>query len=269
MNMKYFAMTAAILLLPFAAAHAQSYPNMIPSMTQIVFANPDGTPLFPGQSGQAQVIFTIENGPITFKTRDPFCIAKPGGKEYMAECDDVTMDAGCMGTWQTGQRCTITYSFLADGDDNRCNVTGNDPAYPDGCEGTVQVKVPNSPNIVPINYSVETYGPNPEMKVVPSKLVFPATTVGTDDPPTMTSEIVNSGNVDLAISSVTLTTGAPAYAIASNDCPNPLPAQQSCDVTVSFTPTKIGPNGGKITIMDNVAGHPSMIIYLSGTGTAP
>jgi hypothetical protein len=131
---------AGALLLPFAAARAQTYPNMVPSTSQITFANPDGTPLFPGQAGQAQVTFTIQNGPITFKTRDVFCITNPGGKEYMAECDDVTMDAGCTGTWQTGDQCTITYSFLADGDDNRCNVTGTSPAYPDGCEGTVQVK---------------------------------------------------------------------------------------------------------------------------------
>lgn len=102
MKMKCFAAAAAILLLPFAAAHAQSYPNMVPSTSQIAFANPDGTPLFPGQTGQAQVTFTIENGPITFKTHDVFCITNPGGKEYMAECDYVTMDAGCTGTWQTG-----------------------------------------------------------------------------------------------------------------------------------------------------------------------
>lgn len=157
---------------------------------------------------------------------------------------------------------------MADGDDNRCNVTGTSPAYPDGCEGTVQVKVPNSPNIVPINYSVATYSPNPEMKVVPSKLAFPATTIGTGDPPTMTTEILNSGNVDLSIFTVTVTTGATVYAITSNDCPNPLPAQMSCDVTVSFTPIKKGTSDGKITVTDNAAGHPSMIIYLSGTGTA-
>ncbi len=268
MKMKCFAAAAAILLLPFAAVHAQSYPNMVPSTSQIAFANPDGTPLFPGQTGQAQVTFTIENGPITFKTHDVFCITNPGGKEYMAECDDVTMDAGCTGTWQTGDQCTITYSFLADGDDNRCNVTGTSPAYPDGCEGTVQVKVPNSPNIVPINYSVQTFNPAPQMKVVPSKLAFPATTIGTDDPPTMTTEILNSGNVDLSIFTVTVTTGATVYAITSNDCPNPLPAQMSCDVTVSFTPIKKGTSDGKITVTDNAAGHPSMIIYLSGTGTA-
>jgi hypothetical protein len=106
------------------------------------------------------------------------------------------------------------------------------------------------------------------MKVVPSKLAFPATPVDTDSPPTMTSEIVNSGNVDLAVSNVTVTTGAAAYVITLNDCPNPLPAQQSCDVTVSFAPTKTGANDGKISIADNAANHPTMTIYLSGTGTA-
>ena len=265
-NVKYVAVILALLFIA-GTAGAQNYPNMVPSTSQIAFANPDGTPLYPGQTGQAQVTFTIQNGPLTFKTRDAFCIVKPGGKEYMAECDDVTMDAGCMGTWQSGQECTITYSFLADGDDNRCNVTGTSPAYPDGCEGTVQIKVPNSPNIVPINYSVETYDPNPQMKVIPAKLNFPPTLVGTDSPPSMTSEIVNSGNVALAISNIALANG-PAYMITSNDCPNPLPAQMSCDVTVSFTPTKTGPNDGKISLSDNAANHPPSDIYLSGTGTA-
>jgi hypothetical protein len=156
-------LVAAVLLFA-SVAWGQSYPTMTPSNTQLVFANPDGSALALGQEAEASVTFTISNGPITFKdTRDTYCIPKPGGKEYMAECDDVTMDSGCVGTWQSGDTCTITYTYVADGDDNLCNLNnpGNEnhppgPAYPDGCEGTIRVKVPNNPNFVLIDYSVAT-----------------------------------------------------------------------------------------------------------------
>jgi len=263
-------MTPILFVLFAVPALAQNYPEVSSSTTHINFANRYGSPLFPGQVGEAKVTLSIARGPVTFKQISPLCIPKPGAPgEYAAECDDVKMDKGCTGTWQTGDQCTITFSIVADGDDNRCDVTGPNPAYSDGCEGIIQIKVPNSPNIIRINYSYQWADPAPQIRVTPARLSFPETSVSTDEPPTMTSEILNPGNVPLNISSIAITSGT-AFAIESMDCPNPLPAQQSCDVTVSFTPTKVGPNNGTIRISDN-SGNPNAPknIYLIGTGMKP
>ncbi len=241
--------------------------QMTPSTTQINFANPDGSPLLSGQTGYAPVTFTIQNGPITFQQTSTLCVSKPGGTDYTSECDDTKMNGGCKGTWQTGNQCTITFSVTNDGDDTRCEVMGPNPAYPDGCEGTIQITVPNSNNIVHINYSYQSANPTPQMKVIPSKLVFPVTQVGSSSPPTMTTEILNSGGVPLTLSGVAVTTGTADFAITSNNCPNSLPAQASCYVTVSFTPIKAGTVSGAISLIDNAGNHPPKTISLSGTGS--
>jgi hypothetical protein len=261
---------AALLALPFAA-HAQNYPQMVPSTAQINFANPDGSALFLGQVGTAQVTFTIENGPITFKQNSAYPIELAGSPgPYTAEADDVKMDQGCRGVWQTGDTCTITFSVEADGDDQRCdpNSVNPPPAYPNGCDGFIQIKVPNAPSPTLIAYSYQFASAVPRLSVSPVTLAFGDVNMG-ETSATLTSEIKNTGDVPLQ-----LAIGAPsnaAFAIVANECPNPLPSQQICDVTVSFTPAKTGAASAKIPLTDN-ASPPSDypdVIRLSGTGVQP
>ena len=95
-------------------------------------------------------------------------------------------------------------------------------------------------------------------------LVFPDQVVGTTSN-TQNITLVNNGDVPLSIASVTI--GAGDFAIGNN-CPvtpatvNPA---QSCNVSVSFTPTAAGNRTGTVTITDNAPGSPRTI-PVSGKG---
>ena len=54
----------------------------------------------------------------------------------------------------------------------------------------------------------------------------------------------------------------------SNNCPGTLAMNQSCTITVKFTPTVTGARSGAVTLKDNSPGSPQQTIALSGTGGA-
>jgi large repetitive protein len=249
--------------MPQVVTHAL-YPSMTPSATHINFANPDGSPLFPGQVGQVPITFTVTQGPITYKQQGPLCIRKnPSDTEYFNECDDITLTGGT-GTYQTGDQFTVMAGVGADTDDLYCDPFGSKPAYVDGCEGIIQIKVPNSPTIIAISYSFQWANPAPQITISPTNLAFPSTPVG--EFTQIESTIYNPGDVPLAISSIGVTSGTEFTQV--DDCPSSLPVRQSCNVTVTFTPTKGGLSTGVISIVDNDSNNEApKSISLSGTGT--
>src|SRR5439155_16790969 len=54
----------------------------------------------------------------------------------------------------------------------------------------------------------------------------------------------------------------------TNTCDSSLPPGAKCTITVTFTPTRIGPRKASVTISDNAGGNPQGIA-LSGTGVVP
>jgi sugar lactone lactonase YvrE len=251
--------------------------QMTPSTTRINFANADGTPLAPGQTGYAAVTFTIGSGPMKIGQSSPLCIpAVAGADEYTSECDEVEMDEGCVGTWQAGQQCTTTFRVLADTDDNECDVNGPNVAYPGvGCRGIIQIRVPNVPfnglyqTILQINYTYQWFNPKPAIKISPTTLNFPNTQIGMSTPPTLEFQILNPDDAPLNLNSVMITTGK-AFTIVANNCPNQLLSLQSCSATVSFNPTNTGLNSGTITVSDNdTSNNAPTTIQLQGTGLSP
>jgi N-acetylneuraminic acid mutarotase len=54
----------------------------------------------------------------------------------------------------------------------------------------------------------------------------------------------------------------------TNNCPATLPMNQSCTISVTFTPTVAGPRSGAVTLKDNSPGSPQQTIALSGSGGA-
>jgi hypothetical protein len=254
----------AVFVVLFASSlSAQTYPQMTPSTTNILFQNSDGTNLFPGQSASVQVVFTISNGPIKFQQTSTFC-QNVTGNEYTSECDDVTMNRGCYGTWQNGETCTITYTFSADGDDQGCNPLNPNmvvPAY--GCTGNIQVRVPNNPNYILINYTALVDNPVPQIAFSSTSLQFPATKIG--EYSTLDFNISNIGNLPLTLG-IGIANGTPFT--QTNNCPNPLPVQQTCNVNVTFTPTAAGTSSAKVGIMDNDTNpNATKNIQLNGVGT--
>lgn len=80
--------------------------------------------------------------------------------------------------------------------------------------------------------------------------------------------LTNGGPHTLVISSITVTSNPerPGYfAISANRCGARLGVGQSCAVSVTFTPTKLGPLTGKLIFVENAPGSPQTVT-LSGTG---
>lgn len=251
--------------------------QMTPSTTQINFANADGTPLAPGQTGYAAVTFTIGTGPMKIGQTTPLCLPSvAGANEYTSECDDVEMDKGCVGTWQAGQQCTTTFRLLADTDDNECDVNGPNVAYPSvGCRGIIQIRVPNVPfnglyqTILQINYSYQWFNPKPSIQITPTTLTFPNTQIGTSTAPRLNFQILNPDDAPLNLNSVMITAGK-AFTIAATNCPNQLLSLQSCSTTVAFNPWNTGLNSGTVTVSDNDTNtNAPTKIQLQGTGLSP
>jgi Bacterial Ig-like domain (group 3)/FG-GAP-like repeat/Abnormal spindle-like microcephaly-assoc'd, ASPM-SPD-2-Hydin/FG-GAP repeat len=247
------------------------YPQVTPSTTQISFTN--GTPLFPGQSSTVPVTFTITSGTITSKQKTPSAKPLPGGDDYTSETDDITQDTGCVGTWQTGESCTINYTFTSDNDDQGCNpantitVAGNKVQVPSyGCIGTVQFNVPNNPNPIVITYTAMVTNASPAIAMSPITLDFPNTTIGESSQ--MGATISNGGNVPLNITSIAVTLDPTAFS-QTNNCPASLAPQQSCYINVIFAPVKAGSLTGTISVSDNDTNVSApKTIHLKGIGVS-
>jgi hypothetical protein len=78
--------------------------------------------------------------------------------------------------------------------------------------------------------------------------------------------LVNSGNATLTVSDIQITgTNLPDY-IQTNTCKSAsLAPGQKCVITVTFTPSLVGPETAYATITDNAVGSPHNI-YLTGVG---
>ena len=101
--------------------------------------------------------------------------------------------------------------------------------------------------------------------VTPTSLSFGNITVGqTSSAQTVT--ITNTGTTTLKISSIT-TSGDFAQTNTCSALLNDLNVGQSCNVSVTFTPTASGSRGGALSINDNAAGSPQSVA-LAGTGDA-
>lgn len=127
---------------------------------------------------------------------------------------------------------------------------------------------PGSPQLVPMSGTGTAVG----VSLSPSSLPFANTSVNSSSA-VMTSTLSNTGNLALAISSLTITGANPTdFVIVSNQttCPTngSVSAGNSCVIAVQFTPQSSGPLSASVSITDNAASSPQTIA-LSGTGTQP
>jgi hypothetical protein len=280
---------AVVLLFCALGVQAQNYPQLVPlswslngqpatpcgTPCHIDFQNSDGSSLMPGTSAQVQVNFQAVNGPITYNTHRAYCAVILGHIEQSAECDDLkVLIAGCNGTWQSGQTCSITYQFEADasaiGDDQECDPNGYHPlpAFPDGGEGTLSVMAGIGTTI---NYSVQVVNIEVQIGITPTALDFGSAQVGTEQAANQTFVITNVGDAPLTINSITVISGAASYSIVSNECVSPIAPKVSCDVTVSFVPAQKGTIKGVVDVSADITLDPSewpSKVALSGIGTA-
>ena len=108
-------------------------------------------------------------------------------------------------------------------------------------------------------------GKGTAVKVSPTTLAFPATSVGTTSAP-MNVTFQNAGSTPMAISSINFT-GVNDFA-QTNTCNFPggsVPANSSCTISVTFTPGATGAVAGTMRIGDPDPTGPQ-IVNLTGTG---
>jgi uncharacterized repeat protein (TIGR01451 family) len=84
--------------------------------------------------------------------------------------------------------------------------------------------------------------------------------------PARSITVTNSGPANVTVSGASA--GGGFAADASSCTAQPLPAGQSCVISLTFTPTTTGPQSGTLTITSDAASSPDTVA-LTGTGVAP
>jgi hypothetical protein len=106
-------------------------------------------------------------------------------------------------------------------------------------------------------------GGTPSLAVAPPTLTFPPQIVGLTSDPGQTVTLTNSGTVTLNLMGIAASSN---YAVDSSACGATLAPAANCVITVTFTPSAVGPQPGTITITDNAANSPQTVT-LMGTGS--
>jgi hypothetical protein len=105
----------------------------------------------------------------------------------------------------------------------------------------------------------------PSLQVSPTSLAFPAQSEGTTSAP-QTVSILNSGGASAEISGIAVSgPNAGDFAAPASCTPNPVPAGQSCQIGVTFTPAATTPGIRSATLSVPTATSPA--IALTGAAT--
>jgi len=163
----------------------------------------------------------------------------------------------CIGTLAAnGASCTINVSFTPayTGAANTKMVITDDAG---GTAGTTQWVLVNGSGVTAAT----------AVAVQPTALSFTSQAVGTISQPQNVT-ITNTGTSTLNISKIS--TGTSSDFSQTNTCgalQNSLAVNQSCSISVSFSPTASGTRSASLSISDNATGSPQ-VVTLTGTGTA-
>ncbi|MFZ0317750.1 MAG: choice-of-anchor D domain-containing protein [Candidatus Sulfotelmatobacter sp.] len=101
----------------------------------------------------------------------------------------------------------------------------------------------------------------PQLTSSPSSLRFGDLDVGQSE--TLMVNVTNAGTTSVTVTEITVNN--PVFAVSNQSLPLTVPAGQSFDVSVSFTPAATGWTGGTIRFSSN-ASNPALVVNLGGTG---
>jgi hypothetical protein len=107
-------------------------------------------------------------------------------------------------------------------------------------------------------------GANPQVSVNKSSITFPGQTITTKSA-AQTITLTDSGTSFLTITSIAATGPNASDFAVSNTCPTIVASGGTCTISVSFTPSIVGPETAAVSIVDSAAGSPH-VISLTGTG---
>jgi hypothetical protein len=125
---------------------------------------------------------------------------------------------------------------------------------------TITDDAPGSPQV--INLTGTGLGALvPQVSLTPSSLTFAAQIVGTTSP----AQVETLKNTGLATLNITKISASGDFA-ESNDCGGSVKAGNSCQISVTFTPTTTGTRNGTLSVTDDAAGSPQTV-PLSGIGS--
>ena len=165
----------------------------------------------------------------------------------MAISGDFAQTNNCGNRVAIGVSCTITVSFSP-------TVDG-----PSSGAVTITDDAGNSPQTI----SLTGNGTSPGVSLNPTSLAFGDQLVGSPSG-TLPITLTNTGTAALNIAGIV---SAGDFA-QTNDCGATVAAAASCTITVSFSPTQLGPESGSITVTDDAPTSPQ-VANLSGNGVAP
>ena len=142
---------------------------------------------------------------------------------------------------------------------------GNSPFYSDSFEGEAAIAM--NVNSQPVLAMATRYngayflGSGPDMAVLSAaELSFGDQSLGSTSA-SQTVTLTNSASSTLNVTGI----NAGGDFAEADHCAAPLPPGTSCSISVSFSPTTVGPRSGVVTISSNAAGSPQTI-SLSGVG---
>jgi|GEM_PF-1458478 len=118
-----------------------------------------------------------------------------------------------------------------------------------------------------VTSSLTGTGGTPSLEIMPDTWNFGDVPVGGTSS-FATFDVINQGNVQSSVPTVSLTQSAPAdFSVVSNECTAPLDPQASCTVQVQFKPTVAGIGAATLQVTANPGG--SAVAPLQGRGLAP
>jgi hypothetical protein len=162
--------------------------------------------------------------------------------------------------------CPVSPATLPPGPSgNTCQVSMTfTPAKAGAASGTLTI-ADSAPGASPkVTMSGTGVADVKTVAVSPVTITFIPQVVGTSSGFTQTATLTNTGNTNITVSSVTITTG---YSI-SNGCLNAvLSPATSCSIGISFTPTTAKVLTGTLTITDT-ASPATQKVTITGTGIA-
>jgi N-acetylneuraminic acid mutarotase len=188
--------------------------------------------------GQTVKVTNVSDAPVTFTS------IAPSGDFLQTKTCPITPQ-----TLAVGATCTINLSFKPMATGTRTGaVTLHDNSLGNPTQ-TIKLTGIGQP------YAI-TLSPNPLNlgQVVP----------GPGQQSTATVTVRNNGGAQVSISSMSATpTGV--FTVTSSNCPSTLVVQQTCTVTIKFTPPDSVPYTGTLQVFDNALGSPH-VAKLTGTG---
>jgi hypothetical protein len=183
------------------------------------------------------------------------------GMKFMPSVPDFAFRGStCTEPLGPGKTCTISLEFKPDS------------VGPVKADAVIR-ETPSGKNHLIRVSGVGQAGPGPAVSLDHESLDFGKVVVGGKSQGTVVLSVVlsNPGSLPLIVTHLAIAPQLRDFIVAS-DCVGAgkeVRPGQSCQLTVSFTPTAVGLRSAKLLISDNATGRPNQTIPLKGTGTKP